>query len=70
VVEAHVAVWLLGEKDPEAAAWWHERAPHVLQATHKFVFPEEVCQEVLAAREGPSPGRGRRPGGDRIKGEE
>src|SRR4051812_44441611 len=24
VVEGRVAVWLLGEKDPEAAAWWRE----------------------------------------------
>jgi hypothetical protein len=66
VVEGHAAVWLLGEKDPEAAAWWRENAPHTLGPASRLVFPAEVCQEALPSAAGSPPPRSgrRRPGGE------
>jgi hypothetical protein len=59
VIDADVAVWLLAEKDPEAAAWWQENAPHVLRPGFRFMFPAEVCCEELPGTTGrppPTPG--------------
>jgi hypothetical protein len=45
VVEAAQAVWLLASQAPEAAAWWHVHAPHVLRPGFRFVFPAWCCRE-------------------------
>jgi hypothetical protein len=46
VVTGSEAVQLLAESAPEAATWWRENAPHVLQDGYQFVFPAEVCERV------------------------
>jgi hypothetical protein len=63
VIDADVAVWLLAERSPEAAAWWRENAPHALQPGRRFIFPQEVCEEEWRAPPG-RPGGRRPPGGD------
>ena len=44
VVDANVAVNLLGGHSPEAARWWLENAPHLLRRGRRFVFSAEVCE--------------------------
>ena len=40
------AVALLTHHDREAAQWWRENAPHVLDARFLFVFAVECCEKV------------------------
>jgi len=58
VINAPQALVLLAEKAPSAALWWRECAPHCWQPGQVFLFPAEVCVEVLsrkADRQVPSP---------------
>lgn len=50
-VEGRVALKHLQARAPEAAAWWRENVPHVLQRGFQFVFPAANCQK-LAGRGG------------------
>jgi len=43
-VEALPAFGILGEKSPEAAAWWRENTPHLIAPRRYLVFHEEVCR--------------------------
>jgi hypothetical protein len=64
VVDAAQAVWLLGAEAPEAAAWWHENASHMLQQGRRFMFPSWCCREEPDSaaradrRSRPAPGPG------------
>lgn len=40
LVESKVAIDLLSKSAPEAASWWAENTPHLLQAKQYFVFHE------------------------------
>lgn len=40
-----VAVDLLEKANPEAARWWRENTPHLLQPGRHFLFPAQVCLE-------------------------
>lgn len=60
VINAPQALVLLAEKAPSAALWWRECAPHCWQPGQVFLFPAEVCVEVLrhkADRQVPSAAR-------------
>jgi hypothetical protein len=43
-VRARLAVTLLAEHAPEAAAWWREHAGHVLGPDQLFIFHTHVCR--------------------------
>ncbi len=43
-VEALPAVGILGERSPEAAAWWRENTPHLIAPRRYLIFHEEVCR--------------------------
>jgi hypothetical protein len=43
-VDALKAVELLESANPQAAQWWRENAPHMLQPGRRFVFAAGVCQ--------------------------
>jgi hypothetical protein len=43
-VEALPAVGILGERSPEAAAWWREHTPHLIAPRRYLIFHEEVCR--------------------------
>ena len=43
-VEAITAVEILESTNPQAAQWWRENAPHVLQPGRRFMFAAGVCQ--------------------------
>jgi hypothetical protein len=45
-VEGAEAVRILATRDPDAGAWWHRHAPHVLAAGYQLVFPAEVCEHI------------------------
>jgi hypothetical protein len=45
-VPGPTAVALLTHHDREAAQWWRENAPHVLDARFLFVFAAECCEKV------------------------
>ncbi len=45
-VDGARAIALLAARDPQAAAWWRGRAPHVLASGYQFVFPPESCQQI------------------------
>lgn len=47
VVEAKIAIDLLQQKDPTAASWWREHAPHVLLRGYRFVFAATACEEQV-----------------------
>ncbi len=38
------AINVLALKDPIAATWWRDNAPHSLDGKRHLVFPAEVCQ--------------------------
>jgi hypothetical protein len=60
VINAPQALVLLAEKAPSAALWWREHAPHCWQSGQVFLFPAEVCVEVVSRKPGrqvPSPAR-------------
>ena len=48
ILPARQCVDLLEGKDPKAAAWWRENAPHMLAPGKFFVFAADAC-EVLDA---------------------
>jgi hypothetical protein len=43
-VRARLAVTLLAEHAPEAAAWWRENAAHILQPESIFIFHVRACR--------------------------
>lgn len=43
-VEALPAFGILGQKSPEAAAWWRENTPHLIAPKRYLIFHEEVCR--------------------------
>jgi len=45
-VSGREAVDALAKKDPAAASWWKENAPHVMGRLWFLSFPTEVCQVV------------------------
>jgi hypothetical protein len=45
-VEGWRAVDILDEKAPWAAAWWREKAPHVLASCYQLIFSADVCEIV------------------------
>ncbi len=46
MVESRVAVDLLAARSPEAAAWWHENAPRLIEPGRCFMFAAESCEEL------------------------
>lgn len=42
LVESQAAVAILALKNPDAAAWWRENAPHQLKPNRHFVFQQGV----------------------------
>jgi hypothetical protein len=46
IVEVDEALDILGDADPDAAAWWEDNAPHLIGRGRRFGFAEEVCEEV------------------------
>jgi hypothetical protein len=46
VIDAPQALVLLAQKDPDAAMWWREHAPHCWQPGARFLFHAEVCAEI------------------------
>jgi hypothetical protein len=51
-VDGRAAVKALACSSPQAAAWWREHAPHVLERGYRFCFPYEVCERVGPYLEG------------------
>lgn len=45
-VEGRAALERLAAHSPEAAAWWRENVPHVLDSLYQFIFPVENCQKL------------------------
>jgi hypothetical protein len=45
-VEGWRAVNVLAKKAPWAAAWWREKAPHVLAPCYQLIFSADVCKIV------------------------
>jgi hypothetical protein len=43
-VEALAAVDILGERSPEAAAWWRQNTPHLMAPKRYLIFHREVCR--------------------------
>jgi len=43
-VEAQRAVDILAASNPEAAQWWRQNTPGLLQAGRLFMFHAEACQ--------------------------
>ena len=43
-VDAAVAVSILEHERPDAARWWRENAPHLIQSRRHFLFEADVCQ--------------------------
>jgi hypothetical protein len=39
------AIAALEAVNPEAAKWWRENTPHLIQPSKVFLFPSEVCVE-------------------------
>jgi hypothetical protein len=62
-VDGHRAVRALASHSLQAAAWWRQHAPHVLEPGYRFWFPCEVCQ-----RSGPALGHGEQVSGDYLEG--
>lgn len=52
-VDGRQAVALLAAREPEAAAWWREHAPHVSMHGYQLVFPADVC-DLVGSRSGQS----------------
>ena len=45
-VDGQVALERLAAGSPEAAAWWRENVPHVLDSGYQFIFPGANCQKL------------------------
>lgn len=43
-VDACVAIDILAQSHPEAATWWRQETPHLLDSKHSLLFPTGVCQ--------------------------
>jgi hypothetical protein len=43
-VDADTAIAILDERAPQAASWWRENAPHLLNCGRRFLFHAEVCR--------------------------
>jgi hypothetical protein len=43
-VDANRAVEILEVSSPEAASWWRENTPELIQPNRYLVFRAEVCQ--------------------------
>jgi hypothetical protein len=46
LVDGRIAVQHLAALSPEAAQWWRENAPHVLERGYRLLFPAAVCERV------------------------
>jgi hypothetical protein len=46
-VDADNAIFILGQTQPTAAAWWRENVPLAVQPGRTFQFAAEVCQEIV-----------------------
>jgi hypothetical protein len=46
VVQGRVALEHLAAHSTEAAAWWRENVPAVLEPGYQFIFPVENCQKL------------------------
>jgi hypothetical protein len=46
VVDGAAAINCLAAHSPEAATWWRQNAPHVLQTGYDLFFPSTVCERV------------------------
>jgi hypothetical protein len=46
VVPSLEAIDILEKSRPEAARWWHEHAPQMLQPKRRFLFAPECCEIV------------------------
>jgi hypothetical protein len=46
VVAGAVAIDVLAVHAPEAAAWWRQCAPHVLEPGYDLFFPATVCERI------------------------
>ena len=46
LVNVKQAVDILAVSNPEAAAWWKENRPHLLEGQNCIVFREAACQPV------------------------
>jgi hypothetical protein len=49
------ALRALGRWDPQAARWWREHAPHLMNRRQLFLFPEETCKLLDAEDETEGP---------------
>jgi hypothetical protein len=45
-VEGRAALERLAARSPEAAAWWRENVPCVVDSRYQFIFPVENCQKL------------------------
>lgn len=43
-VDGRLAMEALAGRSPEAAAWWQQNAPHVVEPGYRLLFPAEVCE--------------------------
>jgi len=46
LVNARLAVDVLAERHPEAAAWWRTHVPEELDGERQFLFDADACAEV------------------------
>jgi hypothetical protein len=51
-VDGRAAVNALASHSPEAATWWRNHAPHVLERGYQFFFPCEACEYLGSAVRG------------------
>jgi hypothetical protein len=47
-VDAAEAIRLLALEHPEAAQWWRENAPHLIDSRRRFLFDRNACQPIDA----------------------
>jgi hypothetical protein len=45
-VEGRAALERLAARSPEAADWWLENVPYVVDSRYQFIFPAESCQKL------------------------
>ena len=48
MVSSPLAIDLLAERSPEAAAWWRDVVPHLAHANSTLIFESRVCRVVPA----------------------
>jgi hypothetical protein len=54
LVEGRIAVYHLAVREPEAAQWWRDNAPHVLERGYRLLFPAAVCEQVTKSGVAPA----------------